>query len=73
MFSDTKHDDNDEDVTPEAQAIFDAARIARDNFNAANGKHRDAQDRVNFIDDQLKFDFGPDDVFITMYKVKFEK
>ena len=59
-------------MTPEAQAIFDEARKARDNFNAANGKHRDAQDRVNFIDDQLKFDFGPDDVFITMYKVKLK-
>jgi len=68
----TNDDNNDEDVTPEAQAIFDEARKARDNFNAANGKHRDAQDRVNFIDDQLKFDFGPDDVFITMYKTCFE-
>lgn len=65
-------DEDDEDMTPEAKAIFDAAREARDNFNVANGKHREAQDRVNFIDDQLKFNFGPDDIFITMYKTCFE-
>jgi len=65
-FSD---DDHDEDTSPESEAIFSAARTARDNFNEVNDKYKDTESRIEFINEQLKFEFGENDIFITMYKV----
>ena len=65
-FSD---DDHDEETSPESEAIFSAARTARDNFNEVNDKYKDTESRIDFINEQLKFEFGENDIFITMYKV----
>jgi len=68
----TYDDDHDEDTSPESEAIFSAARTARDNFNEVNDKYKDTESRIEFINEQLKFEFGENDIFITMYKVCFE-
>merc|ERR1712131_401482 len=65
-------DDHDEETSPESEAIFSAARTARDNFNEVNDKYKDTESRIDFINEQLKFEFGENDIFITMYKVCFE-
>ena len=56
-------------MDPESQAIFDAAKTARDNYNNVNDKYREIENRIKDIDDQIKYEFGPNDIFITMYKV----
>merc|ERR1712131_296784 len=72
LKEDLGDDDHDEETSPESEAIFSAARTARDNFNEVNDKYKDTESRIDFINEQLKFEFGENDIFITMYKVCFE-
>jgi len=72
LKEDLGDEDDQEDASPESEAIFSAARIARDNFNEVNDKYKDTESRIDFINEQLKFEFGENDIFITMYKVCFE-
>ena len=65
-------DDSDPDMTPEIQEIFDRATDARKMYNEINDKYNDIDRRVEDIRDQEEKDFGPDDVFLSMYKECFE-